>query len=104
MKRISLYVIAFLVLSGSLFAQSNIPASRWKAHEMIIDGKDQDWDKPINLYNNATGLFFAISNDSVNLYLNFTLADPEKMRKLINSGWSVNFLAKNRKGKTKGIY
>lgn len=103
MKRISLYIIAFLVLTGSLFAQSNIPASRWKNHELIIDGNDRDWDKPINFYNDATGLFFAISNDSSNLYLNFTVSDPEKMMKIINAGWSVNFFAKNKKGKTKGL-
>ena len=103
MKRISLYIIAFLVLTGSLFAQSNVPASRWKTHEMIIDGNDRDWDKPINLYNDATGLFFAISNDSSTLYLNFTVTDPEKMMKIINAGWSVSFFAKNKKGKTKGL-
>jgi hypothetical protein len=102
MKKTCLYIIAFLVLTGSIFAQSNVSASRWKTHEMIIDGNDRDWDKPINLYNDATGLFFAISNDSSNLYLNFTVTDPVKMMNIINAGWSVNFLAKNKKGKTKG--
>ncbi len=101
MKKISLYFIAFFSMTGSLFAHSNIPASRWKTHEIKVDGNDSDWDKPINLYDGSTGMFFAISNDSSTLYLNFTVKDNQKMMKLINAGWSLNFSTKNKKGKTK---
>jgi hypothetical protein len=102
MKKISLCLFAFLLINISLSAKSTIPVSRWKKiHEMKIDGNDNDWVKPINFYDDKTGMFFAFSNDSSTLYLNFTVTDPQKISRLIHSGWSINFLTKNKKGKTK---
>jgi hypothetical protein len=101
MKKISLFLMTFFSITGSLLAKSDVPAARWRTHQLVIDGKDKDWEKPINLYNNETGMFFAISNDSTTLYLNFTVTDPQKMIKIMNAGWSVDFSTKNKETKTK---
>ncbi len=101
MKKFSLCIIAFISMSGSLFAHSVVPVSRWKTHEIKVDGRDFDWDKPINYYDGPTGMFFAILIDSSTLYLNLTIADGPKVMKLINAGWSLNFSTKNKKGNTK---
>ena len=102
MKKFSLYFIAFLVFALKLSAQSDVSVARWKTHEIVVDGNDRDWDKPLNLYEDKTGLLFAISNDSSTLYFNFTITDPTKMMKMISSGWSVELSLKDKHNKIRG--
>ncbi len=100
MKTFSLVLMAWLLVQGNLMAGDIIPVSRWKTHPILVDGKDGDWEKPINFYDVKTGLFFAIRNDSTTLYLNFTATDQQKMTNLMNGGWTLSFATKNRKSKT----
>ncbi len=102
MKKFSLYFIAFLVFALKLSAQSDVSVARWKTHEIVVDGNDRDWVKPLNLYEDKTGLLFAISNDSSTLYFNFTITDPTKMMKMISSGWSLELSLKDKRNKIRG--
>jgi len=101
MKTLNLIILGVLLLQCKLFAGGIIPVSRWKIHEIRIDGNDSDWHKPINFYDVKTGLFFAITNDSTTLFLNFTATDQQKLQNLINGGWTLGFVAKNKKSNTK---
>lgn len=98
MNRIGLMVFAFLALSIPVLAQSDVSKARWKTNEITIDGNDREWTKPLNFFENNTGLLFAICNDSRYIYFDFTCNDEIKMRKLISAGWSVE-LSSNEKNK-----
>jgi len=101
MKKFSLAFLAVIVLTFSLTAQSDVSRSRWKTAEISIDGNDKEWIKPLNFYDNNSGLMYAISNDKQNLYLVFSVSDQLKMRKLIRSGWTVELSSKEKKRKFK---
>lgn len=102
MKSLSLIVLSLLLVQANLMAGGIVPVSRWLTHPIQVDGRDNDWEKPVNFYDAKTGLFFAIRNDSTTLYLNFTATDPDKISSLTQAGWSVSFQAKSKTSKTKG--
>lgn len=99
MKKVILVLIAFIALTPNLPAQSDVSQARWKTKEIVIDGNDKEWVKPLNFYDDKSGMMFAISNDTQNLYLCFTINDELKMRKIMSAGWSVTLSSKEKKKK-----
>ncbi len=59
MKTFCIVVFALLLAQENLLAGGIIPVSRWKTHPILVDGKDDDWEKPVNFYDDKHGLFFA---------------------------------------------
>ncbi len=96
MHKISLILIACLTLSINLMAQSDVSKARWKSKEIVIDGNDREWTKPLNFYDDKSGLLFAICNDKTNVYFAFTVNDEMNMRKLMSAGWSVELSSKEK--------
>ncbi len=101
MKKVCLALVIFIALFNNLIAQSDVSGSRFRTGEIVIDGNDQEWTKPLNFYDDKTGLLFAISNDQSNLFLIFSCNDEMKMRKLMNAGWSVELSSKEKRKKFK---
>lgn len=99
MYKISLILIALWTLSFNILAQGDVSKARWKSKEIIIDGNDQEWTKPLNFYDDKTGLMFAICNDNRFLYFAFTCNDEMKMRKLMSAGWSIDLSSKEKNKK-----
>ena len=99
MYKISFTIIALWMLSLNVLAQSDVSKARWKSKEIIIDGNDREWTKPLNFYDDKTGLLFAICNDNRFLYFAFTCNDEMKMRKLMSAGWSVELSSKEKNKK-----
>jgi hypothetical protein len=98
MVKISLTLILLLALTFQVMAQGDVSKARWKTSEITIDGNDREWTKPLNFFENNTGLLFAICNDNHYLYFDFTCKEEMKMRKLMSAGWSVE-LSSNEKNK-----
>jgi len=96
MHKISWTLVAFLTLTLNGLAQSDVSKARWKSKEIVIDGNDREWTKPLNFYDDKSGLLFAISNDQRNVYFAFTVNDEMKMRKLMSAGWSVELSSKEK--------
>ena len=103
MKKFSLALFACIAVIFSSSAQSDVSPSRWKTGEIVVDGNDKDWQKPLNFYDDASGLNYAISNDKENLYLVFSVSDQMKMRKLMRSGWTIELSSKAKKRKFDAI-
>ncbi len=101
MSKFSFGFIAFIALSFNSLAQSDVSKSRWNSKQITIDGNDREWAKPLNFYDDKTGLLFAISNDNKNLYFAFSCNNEFKMRKLMNTGWSVELSSKEKNRKFK---
>jgi hypothetical protein len=99
MKRNCCYLFIVLFLAQNLTAQSDVSQSRWQSARIITDGNNNEWRKPLNLYDAITGLLFTIANDSTNLYLCFTANDERKVTKLMKAGWSVEIFSKEKNKK-----
>jgi hypothetical protein len=93
----TLFVLLALTLNG--MAQSDVSKARWKSKEIVIDGNDREWAKPLNFYDDKSGLLFAICNDRQNVYFAFTVNDEMKMRKLMGAGWSIELSSKEKERK-----
>ena len=94
-KSIFLFIL-ILSCCGTVLAQDGVSAARWQASPVIADGNNEEWKKPLNLYDAVTGLLFTVANDSNNLYLCFTCNDERKVTKLMKAGWTVEVFSKEK--------
>lgn len=101
MKNIILFSILITSLSLNAFSQGDVSKARWVSSVIKIDGNDKEWDKPLNFYDDNSGLMFAIGNDKENLLLCFTLKDELRMKKLMSAGWTIALSSKEKNKKFK---
>ncbi len=99
MHKISWTLVVLLTLTLNGIAQSDVSKARWKSKEIVVDGNDREWTKPLNFYDDKSGLLFAICNDQHNVYFAFTVNDEMKMRKLMSAGWSIELSSKEKERK-----
>jgi uncharacterized membrane protein YgcG len=99
MFKISLMFVTLLALTLNGWSQSDVSKARWRSKEIVVDGNDCEWTKPLNFYDDKSGLLFAICNDQQNVYFAFTVNDELKMRKLMSAGWSVELSSKEKNKK-----
>ncbi len=85
----------FLFIVGNSFSQTSF--SKFKIKPIIIDGLADEWTKPLRFYNNETKLFFALINDSTNLYLCFQSNDERNQVKINRAGMQVAISAKTKR-------
>jgi hypothetical protein len=101
MKNILLMILFFTAYSMELSAQGDVSKARWIAKAMKVEGSDREWTKPLNFYDNATGLMFAIGNDKENIYLCFTVNEELRMKRLMSAGWNLEFTSNVKQKKFK---
>ncbi len=89
------YILALLFISRTIFAQLDVSTAKWKS-KVIIDGKPDEWSLPLGFYNTETKLFFAVANDSNNLYLCFQSNDEGNQVKINVAGMSVSLSSKGK--------
>jgi hypothetical protein len=99
MKKKFCSIVGMFLLSAVSMAQDDITQARWQETMIAADGNNNEWKKPLNLYDAITGLLFTIANDSNNLYLCFTNNDERKITKLMKAGWSVEIYSKEKNKK-----
>jgi len=99
MKKNMYALIAMLLSCVVLSAQDDVTQARWQETRITPDGSNNEWKKPLNLYDAITGLLFTITNDSSNLYLCFTNNDERKVTKLMKAGWRVEIYSKEKNKK-----
>jgi hypothetical protein len=101
MRKIYFAFWGFVAWNLQVSAQSDVTRARWKSSAIVIDGNDQEWNKPLNLYDEKSGILYAIANDKTILYFDLEVSDPMKMRKMMASGWSVDLSSKEKGNKFK---
>lgn len=62
------------------------------------DGISNEWNEPLNQYNDATKLAFALANDDKNLYIIIESLDPQTTFSVLRGGITLNI---NTEGKKK---
>lgn len=103
MKKI-IYLSVFLLLPGMrTFAQEgklkNVQTtSIWAPGTIKVDGNLKEWDDTFQAYNNATKVFYTISNDDKYLYLVVKSIDITNNAKIIAGGITLTI---NTEGKKK---
>jgi len=73
------------------------PGSLRAPAEIKIDGKLTEWDNKFQAYNNATDIFYTISNDADNLYLVVQAADPSIIKKILKRGITFSIDLSNKR-------
>lgn len=87
--------------STSLYAQKTDPdadVNLWVQQPIKVDGVSDEWHEPLNNYNTATKLAFALANDQQNLYIIIESLDEVTTGKLMSGGLTLDI---NTAGKKK---
>jgi len=99
MRRIVFGIAVMFFFATRVSAQEDVSPAKWQTSKIVVDGHDDEWNLPFNLFDNKTGLIFTITNDSKNVYLCFTDNDDAKTEKMMKAGWSIELSSSEKKRK-----
>ena len=68
---------------------SSSATSQWQSRPLTVDGRDDDWVKPLPYSLPSEGVSYAITNDGQNLYILLSTKNPQEQQKIIQGGMSV---------------
>jgi hypothetical protein len=76
----------------------NVQLASMRAPSSIkMDGKAAEWDYQFQAYNNATNVFYTLSNDDNNLYLTVRATDQSVINKILRGGITFTINAAGKK-------
>lgn len=96
-KILSLSVFSIMLVGFSLKAQ-DVEENIRMVKPFKADGVSNEWNEPLNQYNDATKLAFALANDDKNLYIIIESLDPQTTFSVLRGGITLNI---NTEGKKK---
>jgi len=96
-KTLSLSVFSIILCGLSAKAQ-DIEENIRMVKPFKADGVSNEWNEPLNQYNDATKLAFALANDDQNLYIIIESLDPQTTFSVLRGGITLNI---NTEGKKK---
>ncbi|MDQ0638867.1 putative membrane protein YgcG [Pedobacter sp. W3I1] len=96
-KILSLSVFSIMLGGLSLKAQ-DVEENIRMVKPFKADGISNEWSEPLNQYNDATKLAFALANDDKNLYIIIESLDPQTTFSVLRGGITLNI---NTEGKKK---
>jgi len=96
LKKISLLIP--LLISGRLLHAQDVEENMRMVKLFKADGISNEWNEPLNEYNDATRLAFALANDDQNLYIIIESLDPQTTFSVLRGGITLNI---NTTGKKK---
>jgi hypothetical protein len=96
-KILSLSIFSVILISFSVKAQ-DVEENIRMVKPFKADGLSNEWNEPLNQYNDATKLAFALANDDKNLYIIIESLDPQTTFSVLRGGITLNI---NTEGKKK---
>ena len=94
-------LILYVLLANSLPAFSQRKAetiiTKWAEKPVKVDGLMDDWPDSLTLFNDATKLFYSLSNDEENLYLTIRSSSRENLSKILLGGISFTANIESKK-------
>lgn len=96
-KILSLSVFSIMLVGFSAKAQ-DVEENIRMVKPFKADGVSNEWNEPLNQYNDATKLAFALANDDKNLYIIIESLDPQTTFSVLRGGITLNI---NTEGKKK---
>ncbi|MFI5163833.1 MAG: hypothetical protein ACHQHP_01150 [Bacteroidia bacterium] len=95
-----LFTYAFVLCSCSHETFSGA----WQKTPVKVDAKINDWEIPLRLYDDATKLNYAVTNDADNLYLCMRASDVHVQMKIMQAGMQVWIDTTGKKKQKIGIF
>ena len=99
MKKNIVYLFIGFIISLHSIAQDGVSESKWQTKQLLIDGDDNEWTKPLSFFDTQSAIMFSVSNDNKYLYLCFSNNDRMKTGKMMKAGWSIELYASEKKRK-----
>jgi len=96
-KILSLPFFSIMLVGFSVKAQ-DVEENIRMVKAFKADGISNEWNEPLNQYNDATKLAFALANDDKNLYIIIESLDPQTTFSVLRGGITLNI---NTEGKKK---
>jgi len=97
-SELTVFFLLMLNLSAKSQKLPNIQSKNiWAPANVKIDGKATEWDNEFRAYNNATEIFYTITNDDKNIYLAVQAKDQDIINKIVNGGITFSIEKPNEK-------
>jgi len=92
-------IISFAITANAQKLPTKQEVSIYAPATIKIDGKATEWDNSFRAYNNATDIFYTLSNDDNNLYLTIQVTNPVIVNKVISGGITFAISSQGKKNK-----
>ena len=93
--------ILFILFFTATCGQPKL-TSKWRSHEVIIDGKDGDW-KDARVHIESAGVTVGVLNDTENFYLTLSVIERNFQEQVLRRGFIIWFDYKGGKRKNFGV-
>ncbi|GGA81378.1 hypothetical protein [Puia dinghuensis] len=108
MKLPSLISIAAVTLlascSSSHKAETSDPGpTTWQTQPLTIDGRDNDWKRPLPYTISSEKISYSVTNDADNLYILLSTRNPQTQQKIIQGGMTVWVNTKGDKSESEAV-
>ena len=105
-QRIILIILTGMLVIPLFFTGcvKTIIQSRWREHELQIDGRDEDWGNFIQFYHEERKFVLCVFNDENDLYLKISSPDRMLRQQFLVRGFTVWFDPGGGKEKVLGIH
>jgi uncharacterized membrane protein YgcG len=96
--RYILFIFLVFIVTSNLNAQE-VEDNMRMVKPFKADGISNEWNEPLNEYNDATKLAFALANDDKNLYIVIESLDPQTTFSVLRGGITLNINTEGKKKK-----
>jgi hypothetical protein len=100
MKPVSAFAaLAFCIFSLYSCSSKLAPVGHFQSTAIVADGNTDDWQLPLRFSNAEYTYTYSVTNDNKNIYICILSKDPDEQLRILRSGISVYFDAKDKKNK-----
>lgn len=89
-------LLTFMVLGSILHAQDLWHVNFIK-NPIVVDGQVEDWQEPFHFFDDRSGCFYAVCNDSHNLYIAFRSMEQTTQMRFVELGMLLDIAIKTKK-------
>lgn len=100
MKKLLLF-FSIVITAIQVFSQNSVIESKWTSTPILADGNYSDWNSQPFLLDQSSKLYYAIANDSSNIYLCFKVSKSFTQMQIVRAGLNIKLVSKNSKGRIK---
>jgi len=101
MKRVFVFtLVAFYIFSFYSCSSNLAPVGHFQSTAIVADGNTDDWQLPLRFSNAEYTYMYSVTNDNKNIYICILSKDADEQLRILRSGISIYFDAKDKKNKT----
>lgn len=93
MKKLLVLIAAPVVMWGCRSSradqQTNVQQTQWVSAPVTVDGRDNEWSKPLTYYAKSEKLGYSILSDTSAIYLLVSTKEDQTQQKILHGGMTV---------------